>query len=159
MVNKMEKHIKFMNAALNEAEKAAKIDEVPIGAVIVKDGKIIARGFNKRENNNDPTGHAEIIALRKAAKKLKSWRLPGCQIYVTLEPCAMCAGAILWARIEEVIYAASDPKGGALGSSFNLYEQQGINHRPKVTYGVEASRASQMLSNYFQQKRAENKTK
>jgi len=155
----MQNHVKFMNAALKEAEKAIKKDEVPIGAVIVKDGKIIARGFNERESKNDPTSHAEIVALRKAAKKIKSWRLPGCTIYVTLEPCAMCAGAILWARIDEVVFAAKDPKGGALGSSFNLYEQPGINHRPRITSGIEAKKASVMLSNYFQAKRDKNKDK
>lgn len=151
------KHRKFMRAALKEAEKALLIDEVPIGAVIVKDDKIIARGFNMREKNNDPTGHAEIIAIRKAAKKLNSWRLPGCRIYVTLEPCAMCAGAILWARLDEVIFGASDPKGGALQTCFKLYDQPGLNHRPKIIAGIEEEKAREMLRVFFKNKRNKDK--
>ena len=108
----MEKYIKYMKEALKEAKKAELIDEVPIGCVIVKDDKIIARGHNQRETNQSPIGHAEIIAINKASKKLKSWRLEGCDIYVTLEPCIMCSGAIIQSRISKVYYGAFDPKGG-----------------------------------------------
>ena len=131
----MEKDEKFMKIALKEANKSFQLDEVPVGVVIVKDDKIIARGHNLRETKQDPTGHAEIIAIKKASKKLKSWRLIDCTMYVTLEPCSMCAGAIMWSRIKRVVYGAKDIKGGAIGSSFNLFEQKGINHKPEVTSG------------------------
>ena len=101
-----------MKLALKEAHKAAAIDEVPVGAVIVLNDKVIARGFNKREINNDPLGHAEMIAIRKASKKLNNWRLVDCELYVTVEPCAMCAGAIMWSRLQRVVYGTGDPKGG-----------------------------------------------
>jgi len=146
-------HEHFMRLAIREAQKAELIDEVPIGAVVVSDGRVIARGHNMRETTNDPTAHAEIIALRKAAKKLKSWRLPGAQLYVTIEPCSMCAGAIVWARIDEVIFGATDPKGGALGSSYNLYELKNLNHYPKVTVGVLAKECQTIVSEYFKKKR------
>lgn len=143
----------FMNEALKEAKKCLLKDEVPVGAVIVKDGKIIARGHNLREKSNDPTSHAEINAIRKACKKLKSWRLVGCKIYVTLEPCTMCAGALIWTRIDEIIYGASDLKGGALGSNFNLCEQEGFNHYPKIVRGVLKEETGSILSEYFRNKR------
>jgi tRNA(adenine34) deaminase len=146
-------HEHFMKLALAEARKAEQLDEVPIGAVIVSDGRVIARGHNKRETTNDPTGHAEIIALRKAAKKLGSWRMPNARIYVTIEPCSMCAGAIVWARLDEVVFGATDPKGGALGSSYNLYEQKNLNHYPKVTSGILSQECKAILSGYFKKKR------
>lgn len=146
-----------MNLALREAYKAQQHDEVPIGAVIVKDGRVIARGYNKRETQNDPTAHAEIVALRKAAKKLGSWRMPGTTIYVTIEPCSMCAGAIVWSRVDEVVFGATDPKGGALGSSYNLYEQKNLNHYPLVTGGVLKEQCAQIVSNYFKLKRNKSK--
>ena len=121
-----------MKKALIEAKKAFEADEVPIGAVVVKDGKIIARAFNNREASHDPTGHAEIIALRKAAKKLHSWRLENTTLYVTIEPCSMCAGASVWARVGRIVYGAKEPKGGALGSSYHLYEQKNLNHYQKI---------------------------
>ena len=142
-----------MKEALKEAKKAELIDEVPIGCVIVKDDKIIARGHNQRETNQSPIGHAEIIAINKASKKLKSWRLEGCDIYVTLEPCIMCSGAIIQSRISKVYYGASDPKGGALGSSINVLEAKNINHHPEVISGVMEEECSKIITNYFKQKR------
>ena len=142
-----------MKEALKEAKKAELIDEVPIGCVIVKDDKIIARGHNQRETNQSPIGHAEIIAINKASKKLKSWRLEGCDIYVTLEPCIMCSGAIIQSRISKVYYGASDPKGGALGSSINVLEANNINHHPEVISGVLKEECSKIITNYFKQKR------
>ena len=149
----MEKEIKYMKEALKEAKKAELIDEVPIGCVIVKDDKIIARGHNQRETNQSPIGHAEIIAINKASKKLKSWRLEGCDIYVTLEPCIMCSGAIIQSRISKVYYGAFDSKGGALGSSINVLEAKNINHHPKVISGVMQEECSKIITNYFKAKR------
>ena len=142
-----------MKEALKEAKKAELIDEVPIGCIIVKDDKIIARGHNQRETNQSPIGHAEIIAINKASKKLKSWRLEGCDIYVTLEPCIMCSGAIIQSRIRKVYYGAFDPKGGALGSSINVLEAQNINHHPEVISGVMQEECSKIITNYFKTKR------
>ena len=149
----MEKEIKYMKEALKEAKKAELIDEVPIGCVIVKDDKIIARGHNQRETNQSPIGHAEIIAINKASKKLKRWRLEGCDIYVTLEPCIMCSGAIIQSRISKVYYGAFDPKGGALGSSINVLETKNINHHPEVISGVMQEECSKIITNYFKAKR------
>ena len=149
----MEKEIKYMKEAFKEAKKAELIDEVPIGCVIVKDDKIIARGHNQRETNQSPIGHAEIIAINKASKKLKSWRLEGCDIYVTLEPCIMCSGAIIQSRISKVYYGAFDPKGGALGSSINVLEAKNINHHPEVISGVMQEECSKIITNYFKAKR------
>ena len=142
-----------MKAAIKEAMKAQDIDEVPIGCVIVKDGKIIARGYNKREKEQDATSHAEIKTLQKACKKLKSWRLVGCDIYVTLEPCLMCAGAIIQSRIENVYFGAYDSKGGAFGSSINVLDAKNINHRPNVCGGILEAECSQILKDYFKKKR------
>ena len=142
-----------MKEAIKEAKKAQLIDEVPIGCVIVKDDKIIARGHNQRETKQSPIGHAEIIAINKASKKLKSWRLEGCDIYVTLEPCIMCSGAIIQSRINKVYYGASDPKGGALGSSINVLEANNINHHPKVVSGILKEECSSIITNYFKAKR------
>ena len=144
---------KFMTEALKEAEKSANFDEVPVGAVIVKDGKIIARGHNLRETKNDPTAHAEIVAIRKACKKIKSWRLEDCTIYVTIEPCSMCAGTLLWTRIKRIVYGASDPKGGALGSSYNLFEVKNINHKAEITRGVLENRCASLITSFFKNKR------
>ena len=144
---------KYMKAAIKEAMKAQDIDEVPIGCVIVKDGKIIARGHNKREKEQDATSHAELKTLQKACKKLKSWRLVGCDIYVTLEPCLMCAGAIIQSRIENVYFGAYDPKGGAFGSSINVLDAKNINHRPNVCGGILEAECSQILKGYFKKKR------
>jgi len=143
----------YMLHALKEAKKAQAIDEVPVGAVIVKNDKIIARGHNRREATQDPTAHAEIIAIRKACKKLGVWRLDGCQLYVTIEPCTMCAGTILWTRLDRIVYGAQDPKGGALGSSYNLFEQKNLNHHPAITGGVLAKECGQLVSDFFKNKR------
>lgn len=148
-----EKDEKFMWEAIKEAEKSAALDEVPVGAVIVKDNKIIARGHNLREKTHDPTSHAEIVAIRKACKKLKSWRLEGCTIYVTIEPCAMCAGTLLWTRINRIVFGANDPKGGAIGSSFELFRVKNINHHPEITKGVLDGACGSLISNFFKKKR------
>lgn len=148
-----EKDKKFMWEAIKEAEKSAALDEVPVGAVIVKDNKIIARGHNLREKTHDPTSHAEIVAIRKACKKLKSWRLEGCTIYVTIEPCAMCAGTLLWTRIDRIVFGANDPKGGAIGSSFELFRVKNINHHPEITRGVLDGACASLISNFFKKKR------
>ena len=150
----MENSERFMREAIKEAKKAELIDEVPIGCVIVKDGKINSRGHNVRESKQSPIGHAEIIAINKAAKKLNSWRLEGCDIYITLEPCIMCSGAIIQSRIRSICFGAYDPKGGALGSSINVLEANNINHHPNVVAGLLQEECSSLLTNYFKSKRA-----
>lgn len=146
---------KFMVEAIKEAKKAELIDEVPIGCVIVKDDKIIARGHNLRESKQCSTAHAEIIAIEKACRKLKSWRLEGCSLYVTLEPCPMCSGAILQSRIEHVVYGAKDPKGGCMESCMNMYEVKGFNHYPDVIGGVLEDECGALLKTFFKRKREE----
>lgn len=144
-----------MVEAIKEAKKAELIDEVPIGCVIVKDDKIIARGHNLRESKQRSTAHAEIIAIEKACRKLKSWRLEGCSLYVTLEPCPMCSGAILQSRIEYVVYGAKDPKGGCMESCMNMYEVKGFNHYPDVIGGVLEDECGCLLKTFFKRKREE----
>ena len=144
---------KFMSIALKEAKKAEAIDEVPIGCVIVKNNKIIARGHNIRETKKDPLGHAELVAIKKASKKLMNWRLEGCDLYVTLEPCMMCSGAIIQSRIRRVIFGAYDPKGGAIYSSINAFEAKNINHHPEIVPEVMKDECSSILTNYFKKKR------
>ena len=144
---------KFMHEALKEAEKSVDFDEVPVGAVIVKDGKIIARGHNLREKSNDPTMHAEIVAIRKACKKLNNWRLVGCTMYVTIEPCTMCAGTLIWTRIEKIVYGAKDLKGGALGTSINVLDAKNINHHPEIVGGILENECSAIMKNFFKKKR------
>ena len=144
---------KYMSLALKEAEKSALADEVPVGAIIVKDGKVISRGHNLREKSNDPTAHAEIVAIRKACKKFGSWRLVGCTMYVTIEPCSMCAGTLLWSRIDKIVYGAKDFKGGALGSSINIFDAKNINHHPEIVGGVLENECSALMSNFFKKKR------
>ena len=144
---------KFMLMAIKEAEKSASLDEVPVGAIIVKDNKVIARGHNLREKSNDPTSHAEINAIRKACKKLGSWRLEDCTIYVTIEPCSMCAGTLLWTRIKRIVYGAPDLKGGAIASSFNLFEVKNINHHPEIAGGILQEECGKMMSSFFKEKR------
>ncbi len=141
-----------MSVAIDMAKKAAAKDEVPVGAVIVQGGKIIAKAGNLRETRRNPLAHAELLAIDKAAKRLKGWRLPGCTLYVTLEPCPMCAGAIINARIETVVFGAYDPKGGAMGSLYNLAEGR-LNHMPKITGGVMQSECAALLTAYFKAKR------
>ena len=149
----MNKDEKYMKLALKEAHKAAAIDEVPVGAVIVLNDKVIARGFNKREINNDPLGHAEMIAIRKASKKLNNWRLVDCELYVTGEPCAMCAGAIMWSRLKRVVYGTGDPKGGAMGEAFNLFDERIVNHIPEIKGGVLAKECKEVIQSFFRNKR------
>lgn len=149
----------FMLEAMKQAKKAKLIDEVPIGCVIVKDGCIIARGHNLREKKQISTAHAEIIAIEKACKKLGTWRLEDCDLYVTLEPCPMCSGAILQARIKRVIYGATDPKGGCIESCMNMYEIHGFNHYPEVNSGVLEEECSQLLKEFFKKKRIQKKKK
>ncbi len=149
-----EKDCEFMRLALEEAKKAYEEDEVPVGAVVVSpEGKVIGRGRNRMIQLLDPTAHAEILALREAAKALGNYRLIGCRIYVTLEPCAMCAYAMVLARVEEVIFAASDPKTGACGSVLNLLNYKTFNHRIKVRSGLFQKEAAGLLKKFFLQKR------
>ena len=144
---------KYMRIALKEAQKAAILDEVPVGAVIVKDGKILSKGHNLREKSYDPTSHAEVNAIRKACKKLNSWRLEDTTIYVTIEPCSMCAGTLLQCRIGRIVYGADDPKGGAIHSSLELFSSKNINHHPEIVGGVLKEECSSLISNYFKSKR------
>ena len=146
-----------MKLALKEARKALLLDEVPIGCVIVKNGKVISRGFNHRENKQMVISHAEMEAIQKANKKLGSWRLVDCDIYVTLEPCIMCLGAIIQARFANVYYGAKDLKGGAIESSINVLEAKNINHHPNVEGGILQEECSKLLSDYFRSKRENNK--
>jgi tRNA(adenine34) deaminase len=142
-------HETFMRAAIAEAEKAAAIGEVPIGAVIVRDGEIVGRGYNLRETKKDPTLHAEMIAIREASERLGGWRLIGCTLYVTLEPCPMCAGAIVQSRMEQVVYGARDPKAGCAGTLMNLLDEPRFNHQVPVVEGVLAEECGQLLKNFF----------
>ena len=143
----------FMQLALQQARHAWSLGEVPVGAVVVKDGEVVAAGFNQPIGRHDPTAHAEIVALRAAAEKLGNYRLPGCELYVTLEPCIMCAGAMMHARIARVVYAAPDPKTGAAGSGVNLFEHDRLNHHTAVEGGVLAGEASSMLRAFFAERR------
>lgn len=152
----MDENIKFMKAALKEAEKARLIDEVPIGAVLVKEGKIIARGHNTRESKQISTHHAEILCIEKACKKLNTWRLEDCVLYVTLEPCPMCAGAIFQSRIKKVVFGASDPKGGSYGSCFDLNQVAGLNHYPEIEGNIMQKECSTILKDFFRRKRNKN---
>jgi tRNA(adenine34) deaminase len=144
----------FMLAALDQARKAQAAGEVPVGAIVVKDGEIIGVGFNAPIGRHDPTGHAEILALRDAANRLSNYRLPSCDLYVTLEPCAMCVGAMLHARIARLIYGAADPKTGACGSVLDLFSEPRLNHHATVTAGVMAEECGALLREFFAAKRA-----
>lgn len=147
----------FMGEALVEAAVAAAQGEVPVGAVVVRGDEIIARGHNRRSLDPDPTAHAELLAMRAAAAELGDWRLEGCRVYVTLEPCPMCAGAMVLARIERCIYGCADPKGGFLGTLGDLSDFPGLNHRFAVTPGVMADESSTALRDFFRSLRAEKK--
>lgn len=144
---------KYMQVALSLAEKAYKKDEVPVGAVVVRDGKIISKAYNKRQKSQDATLHAEIIAIKKTCKKLKTFRLNDCELYVTLEPCAMCSGAIINARVGTVIFGAYDQKYGCCGSIYNLPEDKRFNHRAKVIGGILEKECSEILTKFFESKR------
>lgn len=144
---------RFMKEALRQAMKARALEEVPIGCVIVHDGNIIARGYNRRNTDKNTTSHAEINAIRKASKKLGDWRLEGCTIYITLEPCQMCAGAIVQARIDRAVIGSMNPKAGCAGSVLNILEMPQFNHQVEVTRGVLQDECGQMLSGFFRQLR------
>lgn len=148
---------KFMRKAIALAKKAGEIDEVPIGCVIVKDDKIIARGYNKRNKNRSTLAHAELIAIDKASKKLGDWRLEGCTMYVTLEPCQMCSGAIVQSRIDRVVIGAKNPKAGCAGSVINLLDMDGFNHRVEVLIGILEDECSLILKDFFARLRSTNK--
>ena len=140
---------KFMKQALLQAKKAKELGEVPIGCVIVQDGKVIGRGYNRRNTDKSTLSHAEITAIRKASKKLNDWRLEECTLYVTLEPCQMCAGAIVQARVKAVVIGAMNPKAGCAGSILNLFTMKQFNHQVQTTYGVCEAECSQILKQFF----------
>ena len=144
----------YMREALSLARSAACLGEVPVGAVVVYEGEIVGRGFNSPIGESDPTAHAEIAALRDAARRLDNYRLPGCQLFVTLEPCAMCAGAILHARISRLVYGARDAKTGVHGSVVDLFAVERLNHHTEVVGGILAEECSQLLSGFFAARRA-----
>jgi tRNA(adenine34) deaminase len=143
----------FMRLALREAESALAHDDVPIGAVVVRDGEAIAAAGNEREVRQDPTAHAEVLALRAAAERLGGWRIPDATLYVTLEPCPMCAGAIVLARVPRIVYGAADPKAGAAGSVLDVLGEPALNHNPRVEAGVLASEAAALLERFFSARR------
>jgi tRNA(adenine34) deaminase len=147
-----------MRLALAEAQQAGLVQEVPVGAVIVYQGRVIASAHNEREQLRDPTAHAEMIAITQAAAALETWRLEGCTLYVTLEPCPMCAGAILQARIPRLVFGAEDPKAGAVTSLYRLLEDERLNHRVEVTEGVLAEECGQLLTEFFRRRRLEAKS-
>ncbi|MGH8806583.1 MAG: tRNA adenosine(34) deaminase TadA [Noviherbaspirillum sp.] len=144
----------YMQQAISQARNAWALGEVPVGAVVVKDGEVIATGFNQPIGTHDPTAHAEIMALRAASVILGNYRLPGCELYVTLEPCAMCSGAMMHARLARVVFGASDPKTGACGSIVNLFEQEKLNHHTEVVGGVLADECGALLKEFFVERRA-----
>jgi len=150
----MQTHEFYMRQALEEARAAAAIDEVPIGAVVVCDGQVVAVGSNRREIDADPTAHAEMIAVREAARVLGRWRLEGCTVYVTLEPCPMCAGALHAARVDRCVYGAVDPKAGALGTLYDIASDERLNHRYDVVAGVLADESAALLREFFMRLRA-----
>src|SRR5215216_4882053 len=143
----------FMRLALREAERAAEHDDVPIGAVIVRDGEVIGAAGNERELRGDPTAHAELLVLREASRRLGGWRIPDSVLYVTLEPCVMCAGAVVLARVPRVVYGAPDPKAGAAGSVFDVLGERRLNHRPLVAVGLLEEEAAELLRVFFAARR------
>ncbi|MGD2108681.1 MAG: tRNA adenosine(34) deaminase TadA [Phycisphaerae bacterium] len=153
----VERDERFMRAAIREAVAARDAGEVPVGAVVVRDDRIIGRGYNQRETLNDPTAHAEMIALTAAAAAVESWRLDGCTLYVTLEPCAMCAGALVLARVERLVYGATDPKAGACTSLYAIPTDERLNHRVEVIDGVLADDCAALLQLFFAEQRAMGK--
>ena len=145
----------FMHEALRQAEQAASEGEVPVGAILVHENAIVARGRNTRERQQDPTAHAELIVIREAAEKLQSWRLTGTTLYVTLEPCLMCAGAMLQARIPRLVFSTWDPKAGACGSLYTIHQDTRLNHQIAVTHGILENESRDLLQRFFQQLRQE----
>ena len=150
----MDEKIKFMKEALKEAQKSYKKEEIPVGAIIVKDGKIIARGHNLKETKTDPTKHAEIIAIQKACKKLQTWRLTGCTMYVTLEPCSMCAGSLIQSRLDKVVIGTMDEKTVACGSVLNLLADYKFNHIVQIETGIMQEECKTILQQFFKELRA-----
>ncbi|WP_255748657.1 tRNA adenosine(34) deaminase TadA [Sporolactobacillus sp. STSJ-5] len=148
---------RFMELAINEAGKAEAIGEVPIGAVIIQNGEVIARCYNKRETLQEPTAHAELMAIEEASRELGTWRLSGCTLYVTLEPCPMCAGAIVLSRIDRLVFGAADPKAGCAGTLMNLVQEPRFNHRTEVVAGVLSDRCGRMLTDFFRKLREKRK--
>ena len=146
-------HTRFMQAALREAQRASREQEVPVGAVVVRENRIVARAHNRPVGLSDPTAHAEILALRRAAKKLGNYRLTGCTLYATIEPCAMCAGALVHARIKRLVYGADDPKAGAVRSVIEVLNHPQLNHKVEVRSGVLAGRSAEMLQAFFRGRR------
>jgi tRNA(adenine34) deaminase len=146
-------HHHFMALALAEAEAAAAHDDVPIGAVLVRAGEVVATGHNRREADTDPTAHAEVLALRAGAAELETWRLEDCTLYVTLEPCAMCAGAVVLARLGSLVFGADDPKAGAVGALWDIPRDPRLNHRVEVHRGVEAEACGELLRDFFRSRR------
>ena len=146
--------IDFIQAALAEARSAAQAGEVPIGAVLVHDGEIVARGQNRVLRDNDPTAHAEIVSIREAARVLGNYRLNGCSLFVTLEPCAMCAGAMIHARLDRMVFAAADPKAGACGSVLSVLNHPQLNHQMLVEQGIMADEAAELLRSFFRERRS-----
>ncbi|OYD54414.1 tRNA adenosine(34) deaminase TadA [Thauera propionica] len=144
----------YMRAAMEQALQAGACDEVPVGAIVVLDGEIVGRGFNQPIGRHDPTAHAEIMALRDAGQRLGNYRLPGCELFVTLEPCAMCSGAIMHARIARVVYGARDPKTGVAGSVLDLFAETRLNHHAAIEGGVLADECGRMLSSFFAARRS-----
>ena len=153
----MDKHDKYMKEALRQAKKAYALNEVPIGCVIVYEDKIIARGYNRRNTDHNTLAHAELNAIRKASKKLGDWRLEGCTMYITLEPCQMCAGAIVQARVDQVVIGSMNAKAGCAGSVLNLLQMPEFNHQVQITYGVMEKECSTMLSKFFKDLREQKK--
>jgi tRNA(adenine34) deaminase len=145
--------LQFMQKALNQAKVAAAAGEVPVGAVLVRDGQVISSGFNQPISNSDPSAHAEMMALRSAAQDASNYRLPGTTLYVTLEPCTMCAGAMLHARVERVVFGAADPKTGAAGSVLNVFSEKQINHQTQVEGGIMSEECGQILRDFFKERR------
>ena len=156
-MKKLTEEERCMREAVRQAKKAWKLGEVPIGCVIVYEGKIIGRGYNRRTTDGNVLAHAEIIAIRKACRAMGDWRLEGCTMYVTLEPCQMCAGAIVQARIPEVVMGCMNPKAGCAGSILNILEMPQFNHQVKVTRGILETECSQMLKTFFEELRIRNK--
>jgi tRNA(adenine34) deaminase len=145
--------LQFMQQALDQAKVAAAAGEVPVGAVLVRDGQVISSGFNQPISNSDPSAHAEMMALRSAAQDASNYRLPGTTLYVTLEPCTMCAGAMLHARVERVVFGAADPKTGAAGSVLNVFSEKQINHQTQVEGGIMSEECGQILRDFFKERR------
>ncbi|ACS98786.1 tRNA adenosine(34) deaminase TadA [Paenibacillus sp. JDR-2] len=147
----------WMQLAIEEAKKAEQIGEVPIGAILVKNGEVVGRGYNLRETNHDPTAHAEMVAIREACERLGAWRLLDCTLYVTLEPCPMCAGAIVQSRVKRVVYGTGDPKAGCAGTLMNLLQEPRFNHETELTSGVLQAECAELLTNFFRNLRNKRK--